>query len=116
MGTDRGRSGRSPGVEIRGLRKSFGSRLVLNDISIDFPAGQLVGLMGPNGAGKSTLIKILAGVYTADAGEVFLGKKKVRSLSSQDEVGFIHQDLGLIDDLPIVDNLRLGGRPLRRFG
>jgi ribose transport system ATP-binding protein len=116
MDTDRVRSGRSPGVEIRGLRKSFGSRLVLNDINIDFPAGQLVGLMGPNGAGKSTLIKILAGVYTADAGEFFLGKKKVRSLSSQDEVGFIHQDLGLIDDLPIVDNLRLGGRPLRRFG
>ncbi len=54
--------------------------------------------MGPNGAGKSTLIKILGGVYGRSAGEITYGGKPVTSLADLPEVGFIHQDLGLIDD------------------
>jgi ribose transport system ATP-binding protein len=72
--------------------------------------------MGPNGAGKSTLIKILGGVYSRTSGEILYDGKPVSSLAELPEVGFIHQDLGLIDDLSIVDNLRLGEQPMRRFG
>lgn len=103
-------------ITISGLRKSFGRNEVLRGIDLSIPAGSFVGLMGPNGAGKSTLIKILGGVYQRSAGEISYAGSAVRSLAERPEVGFIHQDLGLVDDLPIVDNLRLGEAPMRRFG
>src|SRR3954452_1414375 len=103
-------------IVIKDLRKSFGRNEVLHGIDLTFPDGQFIGLMGPNGAGKSTLIKILGGVYARSSGEISYGGKPVSSLADIEEVGFIHQDLGLVDDLTIVDNLRLGEEPLQRFG
>ena len=103
-------------IVIKDLRKSFGRNEVLHGINLTIPSGEFVGLMGPNGAGKSTLIKILGGVYTRSSGEILYGGKPVASLAELPEVGFIHQDLGLIDDLSITDNLRLGEQPMRRFG
>jgi ribose transport system ATP-binding protein len=103
-------------IVIAGLRKSFGSNEVLSGIDLTIRGGDFVGLMGPNGAGKSTLIKILDGVYDRSAGDIRYGGDAVRKLGERPEVGFIHQDLGLVDELSISDNLRLGEEPLRRFG
>ena len=57
-------------ISIQHICKSFGSQQVLKDVSLEIPAGQIVGLLGPNGAGKSTLMKILIGLWKADSGEV----------------------------------------------
>jgi len=103
-------------IAISGLRKSFAGNEVLHGIDLTIAGGDFVGLMGPNGAGKSTLIKVLDGVYERSSGEVRYGGELVSSLGARPEVGFIHQDLGLVDELSITDNLRLGERPLRRFG
>ena len=103
-------------IVISGLRKSFGGNEVLHGIDLTIAGGDFVGLMGPNGAGKSTLIKILDGVYERSSGEVRYGGELVASLGARPEVGFIHQDLGLVDELSISDNLRLGEPPLRRLG
>lgn len=103
-------------IAISGLRKSFGPNEVLHGIDLTIPGGDFVGLMGPNGAGKSTLIKVLDGVYDRSSGEIRYGGELVSNLGARPEVGFIHQDLGLIDDLSISDNLRLGEEPMRRFG
>jgi ribose transport system ATP-binding protein len=103
-------------LEVSELRKSFASNPVLKGIDFTIHAGDFVGLMGPNGAGKSTLIKILAGVYTASSGTVKLGGQVVSSLAESDKVGFIHQELGLVDGLTIAENLRLGMPPKRLFG
>lgn len=103
-------------LEVKGLTKSFGPNLVLRGIDLSVRGGEFVGLMGPNGAGKSTLIKILAGVYRASAGEITLGGRAVNSLADSNDVGFIHQDLGLVDALSIADNLRLGEQPLSLWG
>ncbi|MBS1842840.1 MAG: sugar ABC transporter ATP-binding protein [Actinobacteria bacterium] len=103
-------------ISISGLRKSFGPNEVLRGLDLEIPPGEFVGLMGPNGAGKSTLLKILGGIYRADAGELRYGEERVASLAERPEVGFIHQDLGLIDDLDIVANLRLGEPPMRILG
>ncbi|MDN5315002.1 MAG: type transport system ATP-binding protein [Clostridiales bacterium] len=51
-------------IEISNLNKSYGSKLVLNDLSLNLEAGRIVGLLGPNGCGKSTLLKILAGLIS----------------------------------------------------
>ncbi len=106
----------SPVLSVRGLTKSFGSVEVLRGIDLDFGAGEFIGLMGPNGAGKSTLIKILDGVYGRSGGEITFESTSVANLAERQGVGFLHQDLGLVDELSIVENLRLGERPVLLFG
>ena len=103
-------------IQVTGLTKSFGSNQVLRSLDLTIPPGDFVGLMGPNGAGKSTLIKILDGVYRRSGGKITYGGESVTDLGSRQEVGFVHQDLGLIDDLSVSDNLRLGAPPMRRLG
>ena len=60
--------------EFKGVSKSFGDRLLIDDLSFKVPAGAIVGIIGPNGAGKSTLFKLISGVEKPDAGEVTIGK------------------------------------------
>jgi ribose transport system ATP-binding protein len=74
-----------------------------------------VALLGQNGAGKSTLIKILAGVYDRDAGEIAVCGEPLTGAPAPDTVAFIHQDLGLVDGLSVAENIALGtGYPRRR--
>ncbi|MCU4186426.1 sugar ABC transporter ATP-binding protein [Acidiferrimicrobium sp. IK] len=101
-------------IDIVSLHKRFGSVSVLRGIDLQLRAGEVVGLMGPNGAGKSTLLKTLSGLYSPDGGQILLGGEPVRSLGDRPEVAFIHQDLGLIDEMSITDNLRLAQRPSYR--
>ena len=61
-------------IEFKGVSKSFGDRLLIDNLSFKVPAGAIVGIIGPNGAGKSTLFKLIAGKEQPDAGEVALGK------------------------------------------
>lgn len=106
----------APSLKISNVCKSFGSAKVLADLNLEVRSGEFVGLMGPNGAGKSTLVKILDGVYSATSGTIELGGKPVANIGGQAEVGFIHQDLGLVDDLSVSENLRLGEPPIRLLG
>jgi ribose transport system ATP-binding protein len=106
----------APPLSISGLSKSFGSTKVLHGVDLHIGPGEFVGLMGPNGAGKSTLIKILDGVHTATSGTIRVDDQAVSSLAERSDVGFIHQDLGLVETMPVLDNLRLGERPMRVFG
>ncbi|WP_181779397.1 ATP-binding cassette domain-containing protein [Pseudonocardia pini] len=109
-------TGPAPEIRLDGITKSFGSHMALHPIDLRLEPGRVVGLMGPNGAGKSTLIKILDGIHSPDRGEIRLGATVVGSLAGRPEVAFIHQDLGLVDDLTVLQNLRLGQPPLRRAG
>lgn len=97
-----------PAIRIEGVSKNFGRHAALQSISTEIRYGELVGLLGPNGAGKSTLVKILDGVHEATSGTIYLDGVKVPSLAEQQNVGFVHQDLGLIDELSVIDNLRFG--------
>jgi sulfate-transporting ATPase len=60
-------------IEFAGVRKAFGDRLLMEDVTFKIPAGAIVGIIGPNGAGKSTLFRMIAGKEQPDAGEIFIG-------------------------------------------
>lgn len=70
-------------IEAKGLKKSFGERVLFEDISFKLPRGGIVGIIGPNGTGKSTLFKILAGLERSDSGELRVGESVVLSYVDQ---------------------------------
>ena len=61
-------------IEFKNVSKSFGDRLLIDNLSFKVPAGAIVGIIGPNGAGKSTIFRMIQGVETPDSGEVLIGK------------------------------------------
>ena len=64
-------------LRVEHLTKRFGGLIAVNDVSMDVNIGEVVGLVGDNGAGKSTLIKMVAGVYQPDGGEIYFNDQKV---------------------------------------
>ena len=101
-----------PVLSMSGIGKRFGAVQALKDVAIDVHPGEVVALVGDNGAGKSTLVKIMAGVYTADEGEmVFDGKPVTINGPKQAQdlgIATVFQDLALCDNLDVVANLYLG--------
>jgi ribose transport system ATP-binding protein len=99
-------------LQTRGIDKQFGGVPVLKKVDIDIKKGEVHALMGENGAGKSTLIKIITGVYTKDAGEIFVDGEPVSiaSRADADAVGIsvIYQELSLIQTLTVAQNIFLG--------
>jgi ribose transport system ATP-binding protein len=106
----------SPLVRIRGLRKRFGGTLALAGVDLELRRGSILALLGQNGAGKSTLIKILAGVYNADEGEVVVAGHPLGTEAASHAMSFIHQDLGLVEWMTVAENVALGTGYPRRGG
>ncbi len=106
-----------PLLNVRGLTKRFTGTLALDRVDFDVRAGEVHALLGQNGAGKSTLIKILAGVYQADAGAIAWLGHDVDPKHERGPIGFIHQDLGLVEWMDVAENIALQtGYPRSRLG
>jgi ABC-type sugar transport system ATPase subunit len=108
-----------PVLELRHVSKAFGHVVALEDVSLKANAGSVLVIVGDNGAGKSTMIKVLAGVYPVDSGEVLIDGRSV-SLSSpakarEHGIAIVFQNLALVECLDVAANMYLG-RPLRRAG
>ncbi|MBN9509954.1 MAG: sugar ABC transporter ATP-binding protein [Alphaproteobacteria bacterium] len=103
-------------LEILGVSKQFGGTRALADVSLQLRRGEILALLGENGAGKSTLIKILAGVYTPDAGSLRYAGEDVGENLRGRPIAFIHQDLGLIEWMTVAENTCLALGYPRRFG
>ncbi|HCJ00388.1 MAG TPA: ABC transporter ATP-binding protein, partial [Sulfitobacter sp.] len=93
----------TPLVELKNISLSFGGVRAVDNVSLDLYPGEVVGLLGHNGAGKSTLIKILAGAYQMDEGEIWIEGKKANIHSPRDarrhNIETIYQTLALADNL-----------------
>jgi len=107
-----------PVLSLTGVSKRFGAVQALSDVSLQVRAGEVVALVGDNGAGKSTLVKVIAGVYPADSGQVEVEGRPVSidSPAAAQHIGIatVFQDLSLCDNLDVVANLFLGNEALRR--
>lgn len=97
--------------EARNLHKRFGSRVVLENISLAFERGQVSGIMGPNGAGKTTCFHVLTGLHQPDRGEIELEGKSISGLSPQRiatlGVSRSFQIMNLFDDSVVIENIML---------
>lgn len=107
-------------VEMNNIRKSFGSNEVLKDVTFSIKGGEICALLGENGAGKSTLMNILGGIHKIDSGLLKVDGETVEFYSprqSQESgIAFIHQELNLINDLPIYENMFLGRELKKKNG
>jgi ribose transport system ATP-binding protein len=102
---------------MRGIGKSFPGVRALDGVSLTLRAGEVLALVGENGAGKSTLMKVLAGAYQADEGEIFIDGARVHidgpRAAEALGVGMIYQEFNLVPQFDAVDNIALGSEPLR---
>jgi len=107
-------------IEMKGIDKAFGSNQVLKDAGFLLRDGEVHALMGENGAGKSTLMKILTGVYTKDAGTIFVDGQEVSYKNPQEAekagIVFIYQELNVLFDLTVEENLFMGKEITKKFG
>lgn len=104
---DEGRQTQVPLLQTRGLTKRFTATVALDHVDLELRSGEVHALLGQNGAGKSTLIKILAGIFPADAGEILVNGIPIQPTRNRLPISFIHQDLGLVESMTVAENIAL---------
>src|SRR5512135_3194631 len=118
-GAELGKRPQVPLLEVRNITKRFPGVLALDDVSLEFMPGEVHAVVGENGAGKSTLMKILAGAYIADSGEIYLEGRKVSFAHPAEAqlagISIIYQEFNLLPDRTVAHNIFLGREP-SRFG
>lgn len=98
-------------IQVKNIEKHFGAFHALNNISLDFPDGQLVALLGPSGCGKTTLLRIIAGLESADRGQVILEGQDATDVHVRErQVGFVFQHYALFRHMTVFDNIAFGLR------
>jgi ABC-2 type transport system ATP-binding protein len=97
-------------IEIRNLRKTYGSTVAVDDVSLDIAAGQTFGLLGPNGAGKTTLMHLLTGALRPDSGTIQLLGGSVLDAAIRAKIALAPQALALYDGLTAAENLAFFGK------
>jgi ABC-type sugar transport system ATPase subunit len=99
-------------LRAEAINKNFGPVVALQDVSLQIPKGEIIGLVGDNGAGKSTLIKIISGVLTPDSGSIEFEEKAANFASPAEArshgVETVYQDLALVGNLTVWANVYLG--------
>lgn len=106
----------TPILQLQGISKRFPGVIALQNVSLSVAHGEAVALIGENGAGKSTLMKILGGVHSPDEGQILIDGQPANIRSVADSVargiGFVHQELNVLDNLDVGANIFLGREPL----
>lgn len=106
----------SPFLRLAGVTKRYSGHGGVEDVSLEISAGESVVVVGPSGSGKTTLLRLVAGLERPDAGEIWLGGRRVAEPrrntvpANERRVGFVFQDLALWPHLSAFDNVRFAAR------
>jgi sulfate/thiosulfate transport system ATP-binding protein len=96
-------------IEARSVTKRFGDFVALDDVSIAVESGSLTALLGPSGSGKSTLLRVIAGLESPDAGDVYISGKEATAIAPQKRgVGFVFQHYAPFTHMTVWDNVAFG--------
>jgi phospholipid/cholesterol/gamma-HCH transport system ATP-binding protein len=102
-------------IEIRGLNKAFGPKVVLKDISVDIREGELFSVIGPSGTGKSTFIKCIIRLLRPDSGRILVDGQDIAAASNEFTLarirrsfGYLFQEGALFDSLTVMENVSFG--------
>ncbi|MCL5999635.1 MAG: urea ABC transporter ATP-binding subunit UrtE [Chloroflexi bacterium] len=99
-------------LEVKHLQVSYGESVIVNDVSLSAPAGQIVCLIGPNGVGKTTLMKAIMGTLKARKGSIVFEGQEVTHQSThmraQSGIGYVPQGRGIFNHLTVYENLLMG--------
>lgn len=102
-------------IEMRGIKKSFGSVQAVKNGQFDLKKGEIHSLIGENGAGKSTMMKMLYGMYPIDGGSICVNETKIGhmmpKIAIEQGIGMVHQEFMLVDELSVLENIILGFEP-----
>ncbi len=113
-------------MQVRGLRKNYGARRVVHDVSLEVMSGEVVGLLGPNGAGKTTSFYMIVGLVRADAGSIRIDDQPVEHMPihrrSRLGLSYLPQEASIFRKLTVAENVRAvlelqqdeSGQPLAR--
>ncbi|MES2755793.1 MAG: sulfate ABC transporter ATP-binding protein [Pseudomonadota bacterium] len=98
-------------IEVRNIRKQFGQFTALDNVSLQFPTGELTALLGPSGCGKTTLLRIIAGLEHPDSGQVLLDAEDASARHVRErQVGFVFQHYALFKHMTVFENVAFGLR------
>ena len=105
-------------IQVQNLTKRFDDRLVLDNVSFSIERGEIFGLIGPNGAGKTTVLMIIIGLLKANHGQVLIDGKTIEedSIDYKKKIGFVPQELAILEELTVFDNLEYFGGYYGLFG
>lgn len=99
-------------VEIKNLSKSYGDRIIFNDINITIDEGEFLSIVGPSGCGKSTLLNMIGLLEEYDSGDIKISGKKIPPINSskavkvrRDKINYLFQSYALINDMTVIQNL-----------
>ncbi|MBR4863666.1 MAG: ABC transporter ATP-binding protein [Oscillospiraceae bacterium] len=99
-------------IEMRGVRKTFGSVVANKNVDLTLRQGEILSLLGENGSGKTTLMNMLSGIYKPDSGSIFVNGQEVSINSPEDAkklgIGMVHQHFKLVDVFSAADNIWMG--------
>ncbi len=112
-------------LQVRHLQKSYGSRQVVHDVSLDVASGEVIGLLGPNGAGKTTSFYMIVGLVPSEGGEIMLDGERLSDLPihrrAERGLSYLPQEASVFRKLSVEDNIRAvlelqkaNGKPLAR--
>ena len=97
-------------LEVRGLRKNYGARRVVHDVSLDVANGEVVGLLGPNGAGKTTSFYMIVGLVRADAGTIRIDGQSIEHMPIHNRsrlgLSYLPQEASIFRKLTVAENVR----------
>lgn len=108
-------------INIKGIKKSFGQKNVLNGVNLDIHKGETLVIIGKSGCGKSVMLKHIVGLLTPDEGEIIIegqtlkGIKKKELYSIRKKFGFLFQGAALFDSMNVEENVGLGLRENKRY-